>query len=892
MSWFSRDRRAKPKKHNNLRLRSLRPKLEMLEQRQLPSVSFNSFPGLNPLDPGSRNAALADIGVAAGPNYVVETATGSLRIMNKTTHNATVQALNSFFHSANTVDDPVVGYDELRQRFVVGVIDYPSSPFPFSGGFTQPTGGALFDLAVSASSDPTGPWTIRRYHMDDGTAGANHFIFSDFPRLGWTAGDYVVTFDMYRCGGGQASVFAHVDALIIDKTTLNSGLQIVPGDTGSMPGLTPAVVHDTGGMVLVQARGARWSNGFIIGSTIRLVQMGIQSNRASLSASFVNFDITVPHYDDPPAASQAGSLSGDISTGWPSPGRILNVARRGNRLVASQTVGVGGGLLDPDPAVAHARWYEFTMGPGSPTLRQSGEITSGDPNATGALVNTYLPSIEIAANGDLGMTFVESTSAGSPDFNGGEFMSMWITGRKETDALGVMEAAQLVAKGTDFWQSGVLNVSDPLNPISLTGWYSGISVDPSIPNGFWAANEFAIKPFQGALGNNLPNNWDSRIVSFHVINPTLATSYGLAAVTTTGRQYTNAVFAVGADGNLYVNHMDAVSQLDPGGVETWEWDALPPAKVPFGSGPAAVYSNNTLYVFIEGNDGNLYIAEHTIWPFNSNWTWLDLTNPNPNLAAGVRLSGQPSAVVDAAGIVSVFVNGVDRHGTTSLFLLQDAGNILAWQSLPPIPGGVAPLFAPTASVDPYRVFGTNVYVTGSDNRMHILHSDPNANVFNWLAGPSLVRPGGSAAAAYAPSPLGMRLTFVVDAGVLRVDQIDANNNDTLLIRAGFPLVTLSGTPTAQYMLDGTVDVTVLGTGVLGTQSLFVFHFNPSTQVGTWTNLAPGFAMATQPVSLEFGWGNSVAGGPAEDVFVIGTDGRLHRDHRSSSGFWSAWVSQN
>ena len=59
-----------------------------------------------------------------------------------------------------------------------------------------------------------------------------------------------------------------------------------------------------------------------------------------------------------------------------------------------------------------------------------------DPQAG---VNTYFPSIEIASNGDLGMTFMQSSAA--------EFASMYVTGKTSSDPAGAMRAATLAKAG-------------------------------------------------------------------------------------------------------------------------------------------------------------------------------------------------------------------------------------------------------------------------------------------------------------------------------------------------------------------------------------------------------------------------------------------------------------
>src|SRR5205807_5258488 len=91
-----------------------------------------------------------DTQVAAGPNHVVEAVNGRLAIYSKAGVQLSSQALNSFFNSGSaSLGDPVVGYDDLANRFVVGTLQVSSTT-------------SFWDLAVSDSSDPTAGFTDKQ----------------------------------------------------------------------------------------------------------------------------------------------------------------------------------------------------------------------------------------------------------------------------------------------------------------------------------------------------------------------------------------------------------------------------------------------------------------------------------------------------------------------------------------------------------------------------------------------------------------------------------------------------------------------------------------------------------------------------------------------------------
>src|SRR5262249_3226694 len=148
-----------------------------------------------------------------------------------------------------------------------------------------------------------------------------------------------------------------------------------------------------------------------------------------------------------------------------------------NKLVAAQMVG-----LKTD-SVAHARWYEFDTSTATPTVMQQGTITLG----TG--VNTSYPSIAINPSGDIGMTFLESSST--------EFVSMDVTGRLAADPLGTMQTPFQVTAG-----KGTLNGD-------RGGDYSATEYDP-VDNFFWSANEYAFD------NSGTSGNWGTQMVHYKV----------------------------------------------------------------------------------------------------------------------------------------------------------------------------------------------------------------------------------------------------------------------------------------------------------------------------------------------------------------------------------------
>ena len=411
-----------------------RPYLERLEDRTAPAVSvLHSFAGMSFSDTTSGEPP--DTILAAGPNNVVELLNTAIRVYDKNGGVLSTQELSSFFSPLGTVgqmSDPQTSYDELTNRFVVGVLD-----FQLPG-----IGPSQFDFAVSNTSDPTAGWAFRRYDMNDLVEGVADF--ADFPRMGWNADAYVISFNMFL----NAATYDHVDTLSIDKTSLVGHRQIVPGSLTHFT-MAPATMHGAssgGPMWLVEGAGADPAGDALPGTTIRAVRM----DNVLGEASFTSYAVAVTPYLNPFPALQPGGLFNTNDS------RILNAAWRGNRLVASQTVA---GLF-----AAHARWYDLTTIGVAPALTQSGEINPG------LLVSSYYPSIEVNGAGDLGMTYMQSSFR--------QYVSMYVTGQKQGAAPGTMQPGVLVHAGVGTYLG------------TRGGDFSGISVDP-VNDTFWAANEYS-----------------------------------------------------------------------------------------------------------------------------------------------------------------------------------------------------------------------------------------------------------------------------------------------------------------------------------------------------------------------------------------------------------------
>jgi hypothetical protein len=408
-----------------LRCTSRRLHLEALEDRTVPSV--DPVIAINGL--GANGFVPPDTDAAAGPDYVIETINLQIAYNRKSDGVRTFQqSLASFFSPLGGVlqmSDPVITFDEYTNQFVVGVLDYNSPP---------PSTLNRFDLAISNDADPNDGWTFSRYDMQDTPR-----TLADYPKLGYNADAYVVSFNMLPGTGN------HVDTLSIDKSDLTGHRVVWDTSVVGFPGMAPAAMHGA------NPGDPMW---FVSGDpSARNIRVFRMDDVLSDSPTMTRTLVPVPAYTIMPRPTQPGSPS---SMNWTFDTRMMNAAMSNGQLVATHTVGSGG--------VAHARWYEVDTTGDTPVLAQEGQIDQG----TG--VHTYFPTIEINQEGDLGMTFIES----SPD----EYMSMYVTGQNFTDAPGTMQTpVQTHAGNSPYTQN-------------RAGDYSGITVDPIDGYTFWAANEY------------------------------------------------------------------------------------------------------------------------------------------------------------------------------------------------------------------------------------------------------------------------------------------------------------------------------------------------------------------------------------------------------------------
>jgi uncharacterized repeat protein (TIGR01451 family) len=323
----------------------------------------------------------------------------------------------------------------------------------------------------------------------------------DFPKIGFNADDVVITGDVFGTGTYPVEVIA------IDKSALLGGtFKDYIHDLTGYPtnwGLMPAKMH---GSAPGDPQYFVDEAGFGNGHAIRVFS---GTNLLSNSPTFTSTDIGVNTYGEPVSAVQPGGSSVATNSAWE-----ISADWRNNILATAHnatTPGDGG-------TTTHAIWYEVSTS-GTPSLMDQGVISS----AVG--VHSYMPSAAVNANGDIGITYMESSLS--------EFISMYVGVHAAGSAAG-STSTTLAKAGTDTMANS-----------SRSGDYSTTVVDPSNPNTFWATNEYS-PPNSGT------DIWATYIASFTSVSvPTADLSVKLTGKSRAKEggmvTYTLTVFNAGPD---------------------------------------------------------------------------------------------------------------------------------------------------------------------------------------------------------------------------------------------------------------------------------------------------------------------------------------------------------
>src|ERR1051326_7250568 len=405
--------------------------------------------------------------MAVGPNHIVQWVNNAFVVFDKQGRQVLAPVADSTFwgnaacNQLGGFRDPIVQYDRLADRWVVGEVGIPLLP-GLIGQFAQ-------CFAVSQTSDPTGAYYMWGYGFGSG--------LNDYPKISVWPDGYYVTWNIFSNG----QTFVGPEACAWDRSAMLTGVaapsyvcfklgsqyaSLLPSDldgsrappTGS-PNFLLNVDPSTNALFLwkFHVDYAQPKNSTLTGAAVPGV--------APFNAPCLTTQDCIPQ----PATAQRLDALGD---------RLMyRVAYRNfgdhASLVANHSVVATGGNIG-------VRWYEIRDPSGSPTIYQQSTFAPDTDNR-------WMASVAMDQNGSIGVGYSVSSAATYP--------SIRFSGRGGGNPVGSLQNETFAVVGTGS-QTGYNRWGD----------YSAMRIDPVDDCTFWYTQEYQ------AVTDTA--NWNTRIISF------------------------------------------------------------------------------------------------------------------------------------------------------------------------------------------------------------------------------------------------------------------------------------------------------------------------------------------------------------------------------------------
>jgi Chitobiase/beta-hexosaminidase C-terminal domain len=426
------------------------------------------------------NAFPPDSMGAVGPSQFFVFVNGLLKTFNKTTGVAdgVINAdPDTFFSSVmtkgfvNFTSDPQIRFDRLTKRWILAIIDVPSSSFSSIGDKPNRALIAVSDAASNGVISASTMWSF--YYIQQDMVGqlTSTGEFLDYDSLGLDNNALYIGGNMF-VANCTSNCFAGTSAFVVRKSSiLNGGPIVVTAFRGLI----------TAGDGPDSPRGVdnydpAATEGYIIGpsdSTFGRLVMRRISDPGGTPTISGNIAITVDATALPINVNASGT-SGQLDA---LDDRLFAAHIRNGRLWTAHNIAVDAtGVASPSKDRDAVRWYELSVpvGAGTPTVVESGTIYDSAQFASSARW-FWIPSVVVSGQGHAAFGF----SSAGPAFR----INAATAGRLAADALGTVNAPTLfTASSTPY------NPSDG-NP-HRWGDYSFTSVDPDDDMTMWTIQEF------------------------------------------------------------------------------------------------------------------------------------------------------------------------------------------------------------------------------------------------------------------------------------------------------------------------------------------------------------------------------------------------------------------
>ncbi|MFJ2577941.1 hypothetical protein [Kitasatospora aureofaciens] len=353
--------------------------------------------------------------------------------------------------------DAVVRWDTLASRWVVTQFaDVRSASGPY-----------YECMAVSTTADATGTYNRYAFQFAD---------FPDYPKLSVWPDGYYITYNMFT----PAGAFLNAQVCAMDRSGMLTGAAATQQCYTTSSSYGGLLASDLDGATAPPA-----------GEPATLVGLGLTNT--SLAYWKFHVDWTTPAnstFTGPTSLTVASytTACGTSGTCIPQGGTTQQLDSLSDRLMfrlAYRNYGDHESLVVNHSVTAGssvgARWYEFRLSGGNPTVYQQGTYA---PDST----YRWMGSIAQDKAGNIGLGYSQSSSSTHP--------SIRYTGRLAGDALGTMTQGEVTA----------LTGAGSQTSYSRWGDYTSMAIDPVDDCTFWYTDEY-----EPATGNF---NWATRISSF------------------------------------------------------------------------------------------------------------------------------------------------------------------------------------------------------------------------------------------------------------------------------------------------------------------------------------------------------------------------------------------
>ena len=371
--------------------------------------------------------------------------------------------------------DPIVLFDQAENRWIISQ-------------FSLPTGNYAELVAVSQTSDPTGPWF--RYVFQFGNK------MPDYPKFGVWPDAYYMAINQFvggsSWGGAAVCAFERSKMLTGDPSARMVYIEFSPSSNewsllpSDWDGATAPLANEPNYFIQFDD----WSSA--TQDYLKLYQFQVDWINTANSSFSESFTLLTEPFNSQICNAYRGRC---IS----QPGTSVKLEAISDRLmyrlqyrnfngyramVTNQTVNVNG------TGRAGIRWYELRNSGNGWTIYQQGTYS---PDTS----NRWMGSIAMNTYGDIALGYSVSDSSSI-------FPSIRYTGRLANHPLGQMTIAE---------QTIITGNGNQTGSGSRWGDYSMMTVDPSDDQTFWYTNEY--------IQNSGAANWQTRITSFKFNNSPL-----------------------------------------------------------------------------------------------------------------------------------------------------------------------------------------------------------------------------------------------------------------------------------------------------------------------------------------------------------------------------------